>query len=313
MPLLNPETRLAFLNYADAQIQKEIHSRTIENCEFQRLEHSEQRKERNDGAHFILRKLLELNLNNPLHDCSFIDNFTQEEQQAYLALYVECTLVRAFPEIFHWNSNSYLDVKDSAVNKELIRAGLGFDLRQERNQAELTLGQFRYPVLQDLYLKDGNILWVILQSVKPVTDEFTRNDKINCYIELAHAFYRDSAPYIYKQAQILIGLRSQTNTLSQCIMTPGLDKAFKGALEMAHCAYAIAVDHNDSIKAVNDAFFPENKNGFWAKISNIDFTTRFATWFSMYESQVDWENECRSIENTVHGLSSMPSLNATPR
>lgn len=298
MPLLRDD-RIALLQFIDIRVQAEINSRSLNNQGPQFLQNAEQRKERNDGPHYILRKLLEMNINNPLYDQ--ISSLEHTQQEAYPLLYIESVLVRAFPDLFQWNADGYLDTNDNVINKDLIRAGLGFDLNLEKNQQELNLTQFRYPILNDLYSKDGNILWVILQSLKPITEEFTREDKIDCYIELAHAFYRDGTPHLYKQAQTLLGQRSEPNAARLCIMTPGLDSAYKGAYDMACCAYAIAVDRSDLINKVNQAFFPPNcEQGFWEKISNLNLNRRFTTWLSGYQTRPEWEKTCREIEETVH-------------
>ena len=182
---------------------------------------------------FFLREILNINLNTPI--------VRSDEDQESFSPFLQEILVKLYPEIFAHNSKGEISVKAGGNSDRFINiyTALGSNVIAQGTLSEkvkLNPKQFDARTLDKLYKSDHNILWLVLKSTKPVGPNFTAEDKIKAYIELAHA---------YKDEKI------------------GEKNKFEGAYNMAQAAIAMAEKNSGCQKLVHEAFGPKSELGQW--------------------------------------------------
>ncbi|HBD7102423.1 TPA: hypothetical protein ACT96X_001646 [Legionella pneumophila] len=181
---------------------------------------------------FFLREILNLNLNTP------IEKDTDARVKDFPS-YLETILVQCYPEIFALNPKEKFSIKASSNAERYINIhkAIGADIMgEEVHEIKLNPAQFNAARLDELYKLDHNPLWLVLKSTKPIDSNFTAEDKVKAYIELAQS---------YKAQKI------------------GETKKYSGAYNMAQAAFAIAQKNPECQKLVDDAFGPKSELGQW--------------------------------------------------
>ncbi|ETO93529.1 hypothetical protein [Legionella oakridgensis] len=195
---------------------------------------------------FILRKMLELNLNTPLHTES--EDISRPEGK-YFSTYLKMVLTRAYPDIFYLDASEKLGVKmdprdPSGSKYKTICKAFGLDLSNTSylpgaaarvTELQLDPAQFNAGALEELHQQDGkrNLLWLVLKSTMPVSETFTAEQKIQTYQALADA-----------------AVAGQLG---------GTDK-YIAALNLQKAAFKIAQEH-DVLPTFTAAFGPESELG----------------------------------------------------
>ncbi|WP_133127185.1 hypothetical protein [Legionella nagasakiensis] len=196
---------------------------------------------------FMLRKILEINLNSPLQ------NNTAHPEGKYLPPYLKTVLTRVYPDIFYLDASEKLAVKmdprdPSAIKYKAICKAFGLDLDSQpllhaaavrETELQLDPARFNTAALDRLYSGDDelrgdkNLLWLVLKSTMPVSETFTAEQKIQTYQALADA--------------AVLG------------QLGGTDK-YIAALNLQKAAFEIAKEH-DVLPAFTAAFGPESELG----------------------------------------------------
>lgn len=212
---------------------------------------------------FMLRKILEVNLNTPL------ENNTLGGE--YFAPYLKTALTGLYPEMFYLDHDDKLAVKTdqtevSVAKYETIRHALGLDLENSHalGAASKTTGlqldpaQFNAAALDKLYQGnaehqgDKNLLWLVLKSAMPISDTFTAEQKIDTYRALAHAsaFKKQlggTNKYItaHNLQKAAFEVAKTTGDL------PAYKRAFGPESELAKYVYRKIKEHQSQLKSVS--------------------------------------------------------------
>lgn len=136
---------------------------------------------------FLLRSILELHLNSPLQTIEAI-HYTQNFFSPFIK------------ELIH----------DKYKSSPEVLAALGVS---SLNDNFFEFSKYNPALLNDLYIKTKDPLWLVLKSTLEVNDKFTPKDKIETYIMLSELFYNGEL---------------------------GKTEKYYGALNMAQDTYAIA-------------------------------------------------------------------------
>ncbi|WP_244940862.1 hypothetical protein [Legionella sainthelensi] len=215
----------------NSELQKKIGEKTVANQAEALYSKKESGSSVEQKQAFFLREILNLNLNAP-------NTNTGEARVKDFSAYLEAVLVQCYPDTFALNSKEELIIKGGVDNDRTknIHKAVGSGLDEESSQIKLDPAQFDAKTLDELYKADKNALWLVLKSVKPIDENFTAQDKVQAYIELAQA---------YKAQKI------------------GATDKYLGAYNMAQAAIEIAQKHPECQKLVHDAFGPKSELGQW--------------------------------------------------
>ncbi|MGC1183288.1 hypothetical protein [Legionella sp.] len=224
----------------------------------------------------MLRNILGLNINTSLQTTSFFSE------------YLKTALTKTYPEMFQLNIKGEVDIilPTSNVAYTDIHKALGYELN-----TTLTLEPSRFDaqILDKLYQKTENPLWIVLKSTKPVNENFSAEQKIHAYKEIAQAF---------KDKKI------------------GNTGKYLAAYNLTQSAKAVAQEHPESIPAFNEAFGYESTLGKWVieKAKNKDtvisnLIIRPAKLASLEDKATDFEiDERASFGSTISLNSSLDSI-----
>lgn len=213
---------------------------------------------------FLLKSILKLNLNNPLEQ-------REANEVVFFDAYLKCLLAKAYPKGF---SEDGTVLKGSQFNDrdnkyQLVLSALGiFDARKIVFNPEL----FNPKQLDALFKLDKNPLWLVLKSTIPVSEQFSAEQKISTYIELAQAFFN-------KQM--------------------GATQKYLGAFDMARAAYAIKTTDPEVIQRRDKVFLPfvsvENARDLGKK-------GQFGNWMVMKPLEHQEPSHSQSIEAELRQL-----------
>ncbi len=180
---------------------------------------------------FFLREILNLNLNTPKAN-------SDEARVKDFPAYLEAVLVKCYPESFGLNAKEELLIKAGANAADYINIhnALGIPIIGETDKIQLNPAQFDAATLDELYNSDQNALWLVLKSTKPIDANFTAENKVKAYIELAQA---------YKAQKI------------------GDTEKYSGAYHMAQAALEVAKNNPECQELVHNAFGPKSELGQW--------------------------------------------------
>ena len=157
-----------------------------------------------DGNEVILfQALLNLNLNNSMQGDA--DNLSLADFDSGL----KELLLEAYPDDFGIDDNGAFKTK----RKTALLEALGV---ADINNIKFDYKKFNATSLKSLEQSSPHMLWTILKSTLPVTDDFSAAEKIQAYRDVAAAFYDGKI---------------------------GAHDKYLGALDMAKAAYAIAKEH----------------------------------------------------------------------
>ena len=162
----------------------------------------------------LFKAILNLNLNNSMQEDA--DNLSIE----YFDSGFKELLSAAYPDDFELDQEGIFRIKDNPQSKlfktitpEQFFAALGVG---DQTFIEFDLKKFNAKRLKDLEQTNPHLLWTILKSTLPVTDDFSAAEKIQAYRDVAAAF---------SEGKI------------------GRHDKYLGALDMAKAAYAIAKEY----------------------------------------------------------------------
>ena len=186
-----------------------------------------------DLPSFALRAILGLNFNNPL------PQNTEQTEVRFPDSYIKEILVKAYPNLFGYDGKKDLtiltphDKPDQYIN---VSAALGMSLVERNSKFTFNPQKFDANKLDELYKADNNLLWLVLKSTKPIDKDFTADQKIQTYIELANLF---------EDKRI------------------GAQKKYSSVVNLAKAAFAIAKEHPECTSQVIENFGPNSKHGEW--------------------------------------------------
>lgn len=223
----------------------------------------------------MLRNILSININTPL----------QKENQAtttFFAEYLKTALAKTYPQIFNLNIQGGIDVTLPSNNSNYanIHKALGYDLQKLSLTGAATLAidpaKFDAQTLDNLYQKDPNPLWLVLKSTKPISSNFTAEQKIQAYVELAHAF---------KDKKI------------------GATGKYLAAYNLAQAALAVAQEHPEQNTKFTAEFGPESTLGKWiigkTKTKDDKNLVKNNLTFSLVKREADYDETPSFISTTT--------------
>lgn len=224
----------------------------------------------------MLRNILDLNMNTPL----------QKENLAttmFFTEYLKTALVKAYPQMFRLDIKGNVDIilpaSDSAYAN--IHKALGYDLHKLHLTGSATLKidpeKFDAQTLDTLYQESQNPLWLVLKSTKPISQNFTAEQKIQAYVELAQAF---------KNKQI------------------GTTGKYLAAYNIAQAALAVAQAHPQQSTKFTEEFGPESTLGKWiiskAKTKDDKNQIKDGLTFSSVKQEANDEPPSFTATTTTH-------------
>ncbi|KTD63746.1 hypothetical protein Lsan_1179 [Legionella santicrucis] len=215
----------------NSELQKKIGEKTVANQTEALYSSKGSGSSAEQKQAFFLREILNLNLNTPKAK-------SDEARVKDFPAYLEAVLVKCYPETFALNAREELLIKAgaNATNYINIHNALDVPIIGETNKIKLNPAQFDAAMLDELYNSEQNALWLVLKSTKPIDANFTAENKVKTYIELAQA---------YKAQKI------------------GDTEKYLGAYNMAQAALAIAQEHPECQELVHNAFGPKSELGQW--------------------------------------------------
>ncbi|MFY7697596.1 MAG: hypothetical protein ACOVQX_02090, partial [Legionella sp.] len=146
-------------------------------------------------------------------------------------------LLRTYSNYFFYNTKtSSIDIKPKDHNYGDIHAAFGIDLMKPGASLSINLEQFNLKALNKLYENTQDPLWLVLMSIRRVSNASTAKENIAALLTLAHA-YKNKA--LTKKEK------------------------YKGALRLAQAAFQIADQYPDVLNDVNNGFGVTSEIGQW--------------------------------------------------
>lgn len=245
----------------------------------------------------VLRNILELKLNSPLASTD-----PSKVKSEYFYVYLTKMLPHLYKDIFEVGQGGELVIK-VGQSPNIVKA-LGLDKPGENNPNPEA---FNPEALETLYNTDGNPLWLVLLSTKPVTtppdESMTARKKIETYIKLAALFdpgllkkYTDFKQLLNKTIPFDLDPNSKKSL--------GEHEKYKGIYNLAQAAASVA-GNDAKCKELVSQFFGENStlgkyiikkvNGH-GKTSEKSEITKFVKEISIVAPSVDDSSRYSSID-----------------